>query len=112
MQTSRPSSSVSQEKKRKISICVHVRNGGPESPSCGGQESRVLIKELTELLVKKNLTDITVAESRCMGLCENGCMMYIEPDDVRYQNVKLSDLNEIVSSHLMQGQVVKRLRFV
>ncbi|NLO27562.1 MAG: FAD-dependent oxidoreductase [Actinobacteria bacterium] len=50
-----------------------------------------------------------VIETGCLGPCAVGPVVLIYPDGVFYQNVKLEDVPEIVSEHLLKGRIVQRL---
>jgi len=50
-----------------------------------------------------------VIETGCLGPCAVGPVVLIYPDGVFYQNVKVEDVPEIVSEHLLKGRIVERL---
>jgi len=50
-----------------------------------------------------------VVETGCLGPCAVGPVVLIYPDGVFYQNVKVEDVREIVTEHLLKGRVVQRL---
>ena len=45
----------------------------------------------------------------CFGLCEMGPVMIVYPDGTFYSRVKVSDVPEIASEHLLKGRIVERL---
>ena len=45
----------------------------------------------------------------CMGLCENGPMVTVMPDDIAYYHVKVSDVSEILEKTVNNGEVIDRL---
>jgi len=45
----------------------------------------------------------------CHGLCEMGPIVIINPGDTLYTRVKEEDIEEIVQSHLVKGEIVERL---
>ena len=45
----------------------------------------------------------------CHGLCEMGPIVIINPGDILYTRVKEEDIEEIVQSHLIKGEIVERL---
>lgn len=53
---------------------------------------------------------IAVSESRCLGRCESGPVAVVYPDSVWYQYIDEQDIDEIISQHLLRGQVVERLK--
>lgn len=68
------------------------------------------IKEALENALKNaDLLDrYVIVETGCLGPCAGGPVMVIEKDKTFYQKVGSLDCSEIVSSHLLRGEVVKR----
>ncbi|MGI5854637.1 MAG: NADH-quinone oxidoreductase subunit NuoF [Bacillota bacterium] len=65
---------------------------------------------LTNELKRQGLeNEIRVVETGCVGSCDLGPIIIIYPEGVFYQKVKPEDVPEIVSEHLLKGQVVERL---
>ncbi len=52
-----------------------------------------------------------ISQSRCLGRCEWGPVIVVYPDNVWYRWVDSDDIDEIITSHLINHRVVKRLRF-
>lgn len=46
----------------------------------------------------------------CMGRCEQGPVIAVYPDGVWYTYVDEEDIEEIINSHLQNGQPVERLK--
>ncbi len=53
--------------------------------------------------------EVSIVQTGCHGLCALGPIMIIYPDAVFYSMVKVEDVPEIVSEHLLKGRVVTRL---
>ncbi|MBE9478530.1 MAG: NAD(P)H-dependent oxidoreductase subunit E, partial [Chloroflexi bacterium] len=53
--------------------------------------------------------DYLVVGTGCNGFCAMGPIVVVQPEGVFYQKVKEEDVDEIVASHLLAGQVVERL---
>ena len=51
-----------------------------------------------------------VSESRCLGRCAYGPVMVVYPDNVWYQYIDQDDVDEIIDSHLLNGETVERLK--
>jgi NADP-reducing hydrogenase subunit HndC len=61
---------------------------------------------------KNGLTEeVSVVQTGCHGLCALGPIMIIYPDATFYSMVKVADIPEIVSEHLLKGRVVTRLLY-
>ncbi len=53
---------------------------------------------------------VRVNKSGCLDRCAAGPVAVVYPEGVWYTSVDASDIDEIVESHLKNGQVVERLR--
>ncbi len=58
---------------------------------------------------EENHSGYQVKKSGCHGFCAQGPLVRIEPEDILYTHVKLSDVEEIVQETLVKGHVVERL---
>lgn len=83
--------------------------GGTGCTSSGSQE---IIKAL-EREIKANDLDkeIKVIRTGCFGLCALGPIMIVYPEGSFYSQVKVEDVPEIVSEHLLKGRIVTRLLY-
>lgn len=83
--------------------------GGTGCTSSGSQQ---IIETLKAELEKNGLMDeVAVVQTGCHGLCALGPIMIVYPDASFYSMVKVEDIPEIVSEHLLKGRVVKRLLY-
>ena len=48
----------------------------------------------------------------CFGLCEAGPVVIVYPEGAFYSRVKVEDVDEIVSEHLLKGRIVQRLVYM
>jgi nitrite reductase/ring-hydroxylating ferredoxin subunit/(2Fe-2S) ferredoxin len=55
--------------------------------------------------------DVRVNKSGCFSQCGHGPMLVVYPEDVWYAGVQESDLQEILTSHIIGGTPVERLRY-
>ena len=55
--------------------------------------------------------DVRVNKAGCFSQCGHGPMLVIYPDNVWYAGVQASDLDEILTSHILGGRPVERLRY-
>jgi NADP-reducing hydrogenase subunit HndC len=82
---------------------------------CGGtgctSSGSVKIAEALEEQIALNglAEEIKVVRTGCFGLCALGPVMIVYPEGTFYSRVKLEDVPEIVSEHLLKGRVVDRL---
>lgn len=83
--------------------------GGTGCTSSGSQE---IMKTLQAEIDKNGLTDeVAVVQTGCHGLCALGPIMIVYPEAAFYSMVKVEDIPEIVSEHLLKGRIVKRLLY-
>ena len=77
---------------------------------CSSSNSFLMAEKLKKEIERHNLTDkVQVVITGCHGLCAMGPTMLVYPDGVFYTRVKMEDIPEIVSEHLLNGHAVKRL---
>ena len=64
---------------------------------------------------KKKLASLKLAgtvranNAGCLDTCESGVAVVVYPEQVWYGGVQVSDVDEIVQRHVLQGEVVDRL---
>jgi len=91
--------------KREILVCAGT--------GCHSSRSKEIVEEFSRELEKRNLTDkATCHITGCFGFCEKGPIVKVFPDDVFYTEVKEDDVDEIISKHIVGGQMVDRLLYV
>ena len=79
---------------------------------CTSSGSPQIIEKLKEEIAKQGLQDeVAVIQTGCHGLCALGPIMIVYPDASFYSMVKVEDIPEIVSEHLLKGRVVTRLLY-
>lgn len=79
---------------------------------CTSSGSRKIIEKLESEIEKNGLEkDVKVIKTGCFGLCALGPIMIVYPEGSFYSRVKEEDIPEIVSEHLANGNVVKRLLY-
>ena len=80
---------------------------------CSSSGSAQLIERFEEQLKEKGLDrEVKVVRTGCFGLCEAGPVVIIYPEGTFYSRVKLEDVDEIVSEHLLKGRKVQHLVYV
>ena len=87
--------------KYDIMVC-----GGTGCRSC---KSKKVQEKLEELVKEKNLESLVKVHGvGCFGLCVNGPIVLIYPQDALYEKVSVDDCEEILSS-LAEDRLVERL---
>ena len=89
---------------------VFVCTSGDTCPTQGDVENYVkLLRAGAQKAGKTN--DVRVNKAGCFSQCGHGPMIVVYPDDVWYAGVRESDLDEILTSHIIGGHPVERLRY-
>ena len=79
---------------------------------CTSSGSLQIMEALVAEIEKAGLKDeVSVVQTGCHGLCALGPIMIVYPDASFYSMVKVEDIPEIVSEHLLKGRVVTRLLY-
>lgn len=95
---------------RHIFFCNNVRVNGKQCCSQFGAKNLYrYAKDQCRDSAMLGEGKIGVSESRCLGRCENGPVAVVYPDNVWYQYIDEEDVDEIISKHLISGEVVDRL---
>lgn len=91
-------------------VLVCTQQKSENVPCCAANGASDILSALHEQLAKENLADeVIVSSTGCLGACEHGPVMIVYPDAAWYGAVELTDIPEIVRSHLRDGRVVERL---
>jgi len=95
--------------KNHVFICTNQRTD-PARACCGEERGMELVKAFKKALLDRGLKGTTRAQrSGCLDACDFGPSVVVYPEGVYYKGVQLSDVEEIVESHLIKGKPVKRL---
>ncbi|MDF2586680.1 MAG: NADH-quinone oxidoreductase subunit NuoF [Anaerocolumna sp.] len=79
---------------------------------CTSSGSTKIIESLQAEIDKNGLTEeVSVVQTGCHGLCALGPIMIVYPGASFYSMVKVEDIPEIVSEHLLKGRIVTRLLY-
>jgi len=94
-----------QSQREKLQHCIFVCNAASCQSSQGLQIKQALDKAIQERDLQE---EVCVKGAGCMGLCAEGPLVSIEPDQILYSKVKPEDVPEIVES--LNKKPVERLR--
>ncbi|RPH96765.1 MAG: hypothetical protein EHM72_14300, partial [Calditrichaeota bacterium] len=64
-----------------------------------------------ELEMASLAAEVKVIETGSLGIYNKGVVLVIFPDGIYYTGVKIEDVSEIISEHLIKGRPVERLRY-
>jgi len=89
--------------KKRIRICM---------TGCRAFGARKIKEKLEEEIEAAGISKkVEVVSTGCQGFCARAPVMVIDPDDIFYQQVNLSDVKDIVSDTLLKGKLVERLLY-
>jgi (2Fe-2S) ferredoxin len=100
---------IPQVYKRHVFACFTQRPAGHPRGSCGASGAAPLWERLGNRLQAEQLPDVGFTSSGCLGFCNAGPLMVIYPEGIWYRPTTNDDIDEIVDTHLKQGQLVERL---
>ena len=98
---------------RHIFFCTNDRGADSERPSCNQCGSAQLRDYAKQRMKKMGLTGegkVRVNQSGCLDRCEEGPVCVVYPEAVWYTYVDESDIDDIIESHLVNGETVERLK--
>ena len=84
---------------------------------CGGTgchaTGSLRVKDALEQELAKNALQerVEIVETGCNGFCAVGPLMVVQPGDIFYQKIKLTDIPNIVEKHLVGGKPVQELLY-
>jgi nitrite reductase/ring-hydroxylating ferredoxin subunit/(2Fe-2S) ferredoxin len=91
---------------RHVFVCV----SGDTCPMQADTEK--FVKTLRAGVQKANRqADVRINKAGCFSQCGHGPMIVVYPENVWYAGVQESDLDEILTSHIIGGYPVERLRY-
>jgi len=95
-----------------VFFCTNQR--GPEAirqccAALGSEEVRLYAKKRIKDLGMLGEGQIRINSSGCLDRCELGPVIVIYPEGIWYNYLDETDVDEIIDSHLLNGQVVERL---
>lgn len=95
---------------KHVLLCTNQKAAGKQCcANSGGEEYFTYMKSRLGELGVHGPGKIRVSKSGCLGRCALGPCMVIYPEAVWYTYSSFADIDEIIESHLISGQVVQRL---
>ncbi len=98
---------IAEEADQESSAVVVTICGGNGCSSLGGAQIR---ENFEKEIKKKGLNGkVALKNTGCFGLCANGPIVAVSPQNVFYQEVVAGDVSEIVNETLNNNRVIERL---
>ena len=76
---------------------------------CTSSKSPEILANFKRIIEEKNIENVRVIKTGCFGLCAKGPIVIIRPEDTFYAMVKPEDCEEIINTHIINGNIVERL---
>ena len=95
---------------RHVFFCLNQRENG--EASCGDHGAQAAFDHCKARVKKEGLAgpgQVRVNKAGCLDRCAGGPILVVYPEAVWYTYIDTDDIDEIVESHLKNGQVVERL---
>lgn len=95
---------------KHVFVCANIKANNKKC--CGQTATDDLVTHMKERLLALDahgVGKIRVSRSGCLGRCALGPCVVIYPEGLWYTYENMDDIDEIISSYLLGGEVVKRL---
>ena len=92
-----------------VFCCMNVRPDNNPRGDCSRKGARRLRNYMKARAKKMGLEDVRINESGCLDRCELGPTMVVYPEGIWYRATSKEEIDEILDSHLRDGQPVERL---
>jgi (2Fe-2S) ferredoxin len=76
----------------------------------GALDMQAYAKQRIKALRLDGKGKVRINKSGCLDRCDEGPVLVVYPDAVWYSYVDKHDIDEIIDSHIVHGQVVERLK--
>ena len=116
MKTLEEINQIREEKRRELDLRVNTKADTREKhilvchgTGCTSSKSPEILANFRRILEEKNIDNVRVIMTGCFGLCAKGPIVIIRPEDTFYSNVTPDDCEEIIQTHIVEGNRVERL---
>ena len=107
---------IKEEKRKELDLRINTKADTREKhilvchgTGCTSSKSPEILENFRKILREKNIDNVRVIKTGCFGLCAKGPIVIIRPEDTFYAMVKPEDCEEIIQTHIIEGNKVERL---
>ena len=116
MKTVKELQMIREDKRKELDLRVNTKSDTREKhilvchgTGCTSSKSPQILENFNKILKEKNIENVRVIKTGCFGLCAKGPIVIIRPEDTFYAMVTPDDCEEIVQTHIVEGNKVQRL---
>ena len=107
---------IRTEKKKELDLRINTKADTREKhilvchgTGCTSSKSAEILANFKRIIEEKKIENVRVIKTGCFGLCAKGPIVIIRPEDTFYAMVKPEDCEEIIQTHIIEGNRVERL---
>ncbi|MCI8383296.1 MAG: NADH-quinone oxidoreductase subunit NuoF [Clostridia bacterium] len=107
---------IRERKRKELDLRVNTKSDTREKhilvcqgTGCTSSKSPEILETFKRLIKENGIENVRVIKTGCFGLCAKGPIVIIRPEDTFYAMVKPEDCEEIIKTHIMEGNQVERL---
>ena len=107
---------IRENKKKELELRVNTKADTREKhilvchgTGCTSSKSPQILENFNRIIKEKNIENVRVIKTGCFGLCAKGPIVIIRPEDTFYAQVTPDDCEEIIQTHIIEGNRVERL---
>jgi len=96
--------------KYHIFVCTSSRMTGQQKGFCHTKGAVEIVAKFMEEIEERDLgAAVMVSNTGCFGICEQGPIAVVYPDNVWYKSLTVDDVETIMDEHIEGGTPVKSL---
>ena len=107
---------IREDKKKELDLRINTKADTREKhilvchgTGCTSSKSPQILENFNKIIKEKNIENVRIIKTGCFGLCAKGPIVIIRPEDTFYAGVTPEDCEEIIQTHIIEGNKVERL---
>ena len=107
---------IREDKKKELDLRINTKADTREKhilvchgTGCTSSKSPQILENFNKIIKEKNIENVRIIKTGCFGLCAKGPIVIIRPEDTFYAGVTPDDCEEIIQTHIIEGNKVERL---
>lgn len=116
MKTLKEIHAIREEKRRELELRINTNLDTREKhilvchgTGCTSSKSVQILENFKKIIKERKIENVRVIKTGCFGLCAKGPIVIIRPEDTFYANCTPEDCEEIIQTHIIEGNKVERL---